>query len=1006
MKIRVSILFFNITALISFFCVAFADVMCRERDRAALLMFKNDLRDPAGRLSSWRGGANCCEWAGVVCDNTTGEVYEIRLRNPHDGPCSSPNYDFAQFEAYSVHKLGGKLNPSLLNIVNLTHLDLSCNDFEGALIPDFISFMVNLQYLDLSSSGFEGVIPYQFGNLSRLQYLNLGDPYSRNYRGFESKLSTGDVKWLSYLFSLKHLDLSGVDVSEASDWVRVLENLPSLLELRLSRCGLKPLISINAANFTPLLLLDLSYNDFNSLVPNWIYSLGNLVHLNLSHCGFHDQLPVGLLNLTKLEYLNLSSNNFNSTFPRWFSGLGHLKVLGVADNVIEGSIPSTLGNLTNLVTLDLSGNRLEGMEQESLSNLCNLEGLYLYGNRFSGSFPDFSGCVSDSLRLLYLGSNKFSGSLPSSLEHIARLRELDLADNMFTGPLPTDLGQLHQIEYLVISDNSFEGVVSESHFRNLSRLKIFRANGNKFIFKPSRSWIPPFQLEGLTLRSWLLGPEFPVWIQHMKHLQYLSLMGTRIADTIPAWFWNMTSQLKYLNLSSNMIRGQIPSLLDFGLIRSVAIDMNHNLISGPLPSISPNVTILDLSHNLISGSMNHFLCNAVHHNMRLEILNLGYNSLSGEIPECWGNWSLLSVLRLQANNLSGNIPSTIGLLTRLQSLHLRGNNLSGEMPLSLQNCSDLMVLDFGLNHLTGGIPLWIHQLSKLAFFNLRLNNFVGDIPVELCLLTFLQALDLAGNSLSGRIPTCFDSFTVMAGKQQPSGRMYYSAYDTFGGLGDSQYLVVKGRFGLYSSILHWVMTLDLSDNSLTGTIPVQITTLSKLQALNLSRNSLTGSIPQNIGNMNLLESLDLSKNKLSGKIPQSLSELSFLSNLNLSCNNLTGRIPSGTQLEGFDESSFIGNKLCGPPLSEKCSVNEETLGKEDDEEGDGSILGDGLGFLLSILLGFVVGFWAVISSLLLNISWRNAYFGLVERLGTYIYNVCKTVASKCNRGRQRRPWDY
>ncbi|KAH6790460.1 hypothetical protein C2S51_005466 [Perilla frutescens var. frutescens] len=993
MKIHVSILFLNITAVVSFFCVAFSDVMCRERDRAALLMFKNDLHDPAGRLSSWRGGANCCKWAGVVCDNITGEVHELRLRNPHDVPCSSPSYDAAQFEAYSTHKLGGKLNPSLLNIDYLTHLDLSCNDFEGAGIPDFVSSMINLHYLDLSSSGFVGAIPHQFGNLSRLQFLNLGDPYSRNYGSFESKLSIRDVQWLSYLSSLKHLDLSGVDVSEASDWVHALESLPSLLELRLSRCGLKPPISINAVNFARLSLLDLSWNDFNSLVPHWIYSLGNLVHLNLSHCGFYDQLPVGLLNMTKLEYLNLSSNNFTSPFPKGFSGLGNLKVLAVADNLIEGEIPSTLGDLTSLAILDLSGNRLEGMLPESLSNLCNVKELYLYGNRFSGDFPTFSGCISDSLRLLYLGSNKFSGPLPSNLEHLARLRELDLATNKLTGPLPTNLGQLHELEYLVISDNSFEGVVSESHFRNLSRLKIFRANGNRFIFKPRRSWIPPFQLEGLTLRSWQLGPEFPIWIKHLKHLQYLSFASTGIVDTIPTWFWNMTSQMKYLNLSNNMIKGEIPSLLDFGLSRNVAIDMNHNLISGPLPSISSNVTILDLSYNLISGSMNHFLCSNAEQNMKLEILDLGYNSLSGEIPDCWGNWSLLSVLRLQANNLSGKIPSSIGLLARLQSLHLRGNNLSRQVPVSLQNCVDLMVLDFGRNHLTGRIPLWIHKLSKLAFFNLRLNEFSGNIPVELCRLASLQALDLAGNNLSGRIPACFNSFSVMAGKHQPSGRMYYSAYDTFGGVRDSQYLVVKGRFGLYSSILHWVMTLDLSDNNLTGTIPVQIALLSKLQTLNLSRNSLTGSIPQNIGNMNLLESLDLSKNKLSGQIPQSISELTFLSNLNLSYNNLTGRIPSGTQLEGFDSSSFVGNELCGPPLSEKCSVDEETLDKEDEEEGDTSILGEGLGFFLSILLGFVVGFWTVIASLVLNMSWRNAYFGLFERIGNYIYYVC----AKCLR---------
>ncbi|XP_057779655.1 receptor-like protein EIX2 [Salvia miltiorrhiza] len=988
MKIVVSLLFFNMTALLSLFNHAFADALCRESDRSALSTFKNDLEDSSGRLSSWRG-ANCCNWEGVICDNATGRVRQLRLRNPHDNPCAHRSYSAAEFEAYHNHKLGGKLNPSLLNLEFLNHLDLSCNDFQGARVPDFISFMRNLQYIDLSSCGFHGVIPQQIANLSGLRYLNLGDPYPIF---LESTLRVSNLQWLWHLSSLEHLDLTGVDVSKAIDWLRAVENLPSLLELRLSNCGLQAMISSNVANLTHLRVLDLSWNNFNSSLPRWIYSLANLEHLDLSHCGFYHQLPTGLQNMTKLEYLNLSSNDFSSDFPTWISRLSHLKVLAIADNLIEGELSDTImDNLTSLVNLDLSQNRIEGMLPKSLSNLCNLEEMYLYTNRFSGYLPDFSGCISQNLRFLYLGFNNLSGPLPSNLKQLVKLRELDLTGNKLTGPLPLSLQELQELEYLVISDNFFQGIVSESHFRNLSRLKIFRANGNSFSFEPSRDWIPPLQLEGLTLRSWRLGPEFPPWIKHLKHLQYLSLASTGIEDAIPSWFWTLTSQMKYLNLSNNMIRGQIPSLLDFGVSRNVAIDMKKNLITGPLPRVSSNVTILDLSFNRISGSMNSFLCeHKMRHSMRLEILDLAYNFLSGGIPDCWGNWSYLSVLRLQANNLTGEIPSSMGLLTRLQSLHLRRNkDISGELPPSLQNCTGLMVLDLGRNHLSGRIPIWIDRLSELVVFNLRLNEFWGEIPVEICRLSRVQALDLAGNNLSGRIPSCLDGFETMAGRQRPSDRMYYSAEDTFGGVPDSQFLVVKGRFGLYSNILHWVMTLDLSDNSLTGPIPAAVTSLSELQTLNLSRNCLSGRIPQDIGSMRLLESLDLSKNWLSGKIPESISELSFLSNLNLSCNSLSGRIPSGTQLRGFDASSFSGNELCGAPLSERCEGSEGGEDEEEEEEErEASIFeGEGFGLVVSIAVGAVVGFWTVIVSLLVNVSWRNAYFGLMTRIGNYVYYV-------------------
>ncbi|KAG8381052.1 hypothetical protein BUALT_Bualt06G0081600 [Buddleja alternifolia] len=926
------------------FCNSLSDAICMESERTALLMFKNDLDDPSGRLSSWTG-LDCCEWDGIVCDVLTGHVRDIRL-----------------------HNLAGKLNPSLISIKNLAHLDLSGNNFEGVQIPSFIGSLNYLQYLDLSEAGFEGIIPHQIGNLLSLEYLDVGDH-------FGSKLIVTNMQWLSNLSSLKHLDMTGVNLSEPSDWLQVINNLHSLVDLRLSRCGLTLSTSIDVVNFTSLRVLDLSGNDFNSLVPNWIRSLGNLVHLDLSDCGFYDRIPFALQNMTKLEYLNLSSNKFNSTIPDWFNRFVHLEVFNIANNVIEGEIRGLLGNLTSLVSLNLSQNRLEGMLPKSLANLCRLEEIYLSGNRFSGDIQVFQGCITNSLRFLYLDSNKFLGELPNNLGEFVKLKELDITNNEIIGTLPKKFGQLQELEYIAISFNSLEGVVSEEHFGNLSRLKIFWANGNKFSFKPNRNWVPPFQLTRLSLRNWDLGPGFPLWIKHMSNLNYLNLAKTGIVDSIPAWFWNRTSKLVHLNLSSNLIHGQIPSLLNLGFDGNVGVDLKCNLIGGPIPPISPNISILDLSGNRFSGFLHDFFCNDAMQGNRLEILNLGNNRLSGEIPKCWINWTSMRVLRLEANNLTGTIPSSIGLLTRLRSLHLRRNNLSGNIPFSLQTCADLLVLDLGRNNLTGKLPVWINKLFKLIILNLRLNELSGNIPRELCHLNSIQTLDLAGNHLSGEIPRCLNNFSVLVGKKQPSNHIYYSAEDTLGGVPDSQFLVLKGRFGDYSSTLQLVMTLDLSDNVLSGSIPIEITQLIQLQALNLSRNSLTGNIPESIADMQFLESLDISMNWLSGEIPQSITRLTFLSHLNLSYNNLTGRIPSGTQLRGFDTSSFIGNRLCGPPLSGKCDENEETLSTEDEDKRNGSLLrGERFGLFLSVVLGFVFGFGGVVGPLILDISWRTTYF--------------------------------
>ncbi|KAJ0906348.1 putative non-specific serine/threonine protein kinase [Helianthus annuus] len=190
-----------------------------------------------------------------------------------------------------------------------------------------------------------------------------------------------------------------------------------------------------------------------------------------------------------------------------------------------------------------------------------------------------------------------------------------------------------------------------------------------------------------------------------------------------------------------------------------------------------------------------------------------------------------------------------------------------------------------------------------------------------------------------------------------------------------EFLVMKGQEATYVSILGLVTLLDLSSNNLSGRIPSELTTLHKLKSLNLSRNQLTGKIPNKIGDMKSLESFDLSVNNLSGELPISLSELNFLGTFNVSYNNLIGRIPTGTQIQSFNESSFIGNKLCGAPLTNDCIH----VDKPDTTKEGGSHKVD-WGLIISIVLGFIAGFWVIVVSLILNRSWRITYFRLMKKL--------------------------
>ena len=204
----------------------------------------------------------------------------------------------------------------------------------------------------------------------------------------------------------------------------------------------------------------------------------------------------------------------------------------------------------------------------------------------------------------------------------------------------------------------------------------------------------------------------------------------------------------------------------------------------------------------------------------------------------------------------------------------------------------------------------------------------------------------------------------------------------------------KGREREYQSILGLVKSIDFSSNKLVGTIPREILKLDGLISLNLSRNLLTGRIPLEIGFLQALDSLDLSKNQLCGEIPSSISVINFLNFLDLSNNNLSGKIPIGPKLSTFKATAYEGNpNLCGFPLPKKCfgeeitqnsTVNGGHASMQDEEVGFIT-----LGYYVCATLGFVIGFWGVFGTLLLNRAWQISYF---KYLNYVKEKVCVTGA--------------
>ncbi|RVW78946.1 Receptor-like protein 12 [Vitis vinifera] len=1004
-------------------------VGCIEGERQALLKFKRGLVDDYGLLSLWgdeQDKRDCCRWRGVRCNNRSGHVIMLRLPAP-------PIDEYGNYQS-----LRGEISPSLLELEHLNHLDLSYNDFEGKQIPSFLGSLSKMQYLNLSYAKFAKTIPTQLGNLSNLLSLDLSaihwsqainklpslvhlnlygcglPPFttgslfhanssaplvfldlSNNYL-----INSSIYPWLfNFSTTLVHLDLSSNDLNGSIP--DAFGNMISLAYLNLRDCafegeipfafggmsaleyldisghGLHGEIPDTFGNMTSLAYLALSSNQLQGGIPDAVGDLASLtylelfgnqlkalpktfgrslVHVDISSNQMKGSIPDTFGNMVSLEELFLSHNQLEGEIPKSFGR--SLVILDLSSNRLQGSIPDTVGDMVSLERLSLSVNQLQGEIPKSFSNLCNLQEVELDSNNLTGQLPqDLLACANGTLRTLSLSDNRFRGLVPH-LIGFSFLERLYLDYNQLNGTLPESIGQLAKLTWFDIGSNSLQGVISEAHFFNLSNLYRLDLSYNSLTFNMSLEWVPPSQL-----------------------------------DVLPDWFWNLTSNINTLNISNNQIRGVLPNLSSqFGTYPD--IDISSNSFEGSIPQLPSTVTRLDLSNNKLSGSIS-LLCIVA--NSYLVYLDLSNNSLTGALPNCWPQWASLVVLNLENNKFSGKIPNSLGSLQLIQTLHLRSNNLTGELPSSLKNCTSLRLIDLGKNRLSGKIPLWIGgSLPNLTILSLRSNQFSGSICSELCQLKKIQILDLSSNDISGVIPRCLNNFTAMTKK----GSLVVAHNYSFGSSAykdplkfknesyvDEALIKWKGSEFEYKNTLGLIRSIDLSRNNLLGEIPKEITDLLELVSLNLSRNNLTGLIPTTIGQLKSLEILDLSQNELFGEIPTSLSEISLLSVLDLSNNNLSGKIPKGTQLQSFNSYSYKGNPtLCGLPLLKKCPEDEmkqdsPTRSIEDKIQQDGN----GMWFYISIALGFIVGFWGVCGTLLLNNSLRYAYFHFLNKIKDWFY---------------------
>nr|AYU56586.1 ERECTA-like protein [Oropetium thomaeum] len=457
-----------------------------------------------------------------------------------------------------------------------------------------------------------------------------------------------------------------------------------------------------------------------------------------------------------------------------------------------------------------------------------------------------------------------------------------------------------------------------------------------------------FVVVGLNLSNLNLGGEISPAIGELKSLQ--DLQGNKLTGQIPDEIGDCVS-LKYLDLSSNLLYGDIPfSVSKLKLLEE--LNLKNNQLTGPIPSTLsqiPNLKILDLAQNKLTGDIPRLIywnevlqylglrgnsltgtlspdmcqltglwylwyglilltfvafriCSDVRGNKltgtipegignctSFEILDISYNQISGEIPYNIG-YLQVATLSLQGNRLTGKIPEVIGLMQALAVLYLHGNKLTGRIPPELGNMGKLSYLQLNDNELVGTIPSELGKLTELFELNLANNNLEGHIPANISSCTALNKFNVYGNKLNGSIPAGFQKLESLTFLDLSYNEFYGPVPPT---IGDLEHL----------------LELNLSNNHLIGSVPAEFGNLRSVQVIDISNNNLSGHLPQELGQLQNLDSLILNNNNLVGEIPAQLANCFSLNTLNLSNNNFSGRVPSAKNFSKFPMDSFLGNPM-------------------------------------------------------------------------------------------------
>ena len=938
-------------------------------------------------------------------------------RNELTGPVPPELGSLASLQSLSLssNQLTGEIPTELGNLSNLQSLNLSSNQLEGE-IPTELGKLSNLSSLEIITNQLTGEIPTEWGKLSNLRRLLLWDNRLTgeiptelgeltNLRGLSlsSNQLTGEIPAeLGKLSNLTELYLSSNQLR--GEIPAQLSSLNNLRQLDLDRNQLTGEIPEELGDLANLERLSLNDNRLTGPIPAELGSLTNLQRLFLRNNRLTGCIPTDLRDVADdrsdndpdhdldqlglpycdvvLSGLSVSPRTLTPPFEPYHadydalegpslvtvaatvgssaivrvldpggapltdaygSQAGHQVDLGTGIAGIRITVTSQDGRASNTYTIrvrPVSACVARGAVTDATNSglLSDCETLLAARDTLAGEatldwsagrpITEWDGVRVDGtperVTELRLGDNDLSGTIPPELGGLTNLRWLRLNGNELTGAVPPELGGLTNLQGLSLRDNRLTGTLPQG-LTGLGRLWSFDFYNNPGLCAP-------------------VDDAFQAWLQGISNLRGSSCAPEDSAEdrTVLASLYRAaggTSWGRNANWLSDLPIRDWHGVTADADGRVTGLHFWGNRLSGPqaldlLGSLA-NLEVLELGRNRLSGQIPASLGGLT----ELEGLSLSGNQITGPIPPELGGLSSLESLYLRENRLTGPIPPELGGLSSLHTLSLEHNQLTGPIPASLGSLSNLRSLRLNDNRLTGQIPSSLGSLSNLRSLQLNDNRLTGQIPSELGGLSRLWWIALAGNRLTGCVPQ--ELRDVWSNDFEELGLPFC---DAMGSPGDRDALVALYNatdgenwadstkwlsdepmgewYGVTTDEEGRVSGLSLTENQLSGGIPAGLGSLSSLQSLDLGGNRLTGEIPTELGKLSNLESLFLNYNELTGEIPADLGGLSNLTQMDLGANRLNGEIPRELgNLSSMTHLYFGTNQLTGriPPELGKLS---------------------------------------------------------------------------------------